>query len=354
MIKVSLIIPVYNAEKFLSDTLECVQKQSLKEIEVLLIDDGSRDKSGEICDEFAKRDSRFRVFHQENSGMCAARNFAMSIAKGEYISFADNDDLFLKDFLKDNYELAKQYDADVVKFSRKGIYINDNNETIGETTRLLENRVLDKQTVLKEYFELSIKGILSAVWDGIYRRQMIEDNKLKFHEQFRYGSEDTLFNREMVFHINKLVLNDQCYYFHLIRSSYSASAKFNDKALDKYKQACALEYKIWQQLGINNLSDGKKEQGVAKEYLIPILFMLCDSNCKYSYRKKREYLEEIHNSTGFSFNITKEKYKNIFRLNKKRGIIIRLFDMKWYWIVLFIAARYKKLIHKRLTKGVVV
>ena len=100
MIQVSMIIPVYNAEKFLETMLETVVNQTLRDIEIILIDDGSQDRSGEICDSYAERDERIRVIHQENAGMCAARNLAMSMAEGEYIAFADNDDVMELDLLE--------------------------------------------------------------------------------------------------------------------------------------------------------------------------------------------------------------------------------------------------------------
>jgi len=354
MIKVSLIIPVYNAEKYLAETFDCVCAQSLQEIEVIIINDGSKDRSGEICDQFAEKDARFKVFHQENKGMCASRNFALSIATGEYIGFADNDDIFDKDFLKDNYELAKRYGADMVKFGRKGIYINERNEKIGEETRQYKKGILNHQQIVEDYYELQLKGVFSAVWDGLYRGELLRTNRLKFHEEFRYGCEDTLFNREMVPYLEKLVLNNKCYYYHLIRQHYSASAKFNDKALDKYRQACALEYKVWEELGINNLSDGKKEQGIAKEYLIPVLFMLCDSNCKYSFKEKKAYLNRVYDSCGFNMNLTKQKKQNLMKLNKKRAVMICLFDKKRFRVLLCVAAWYKKVINRKLAKGVIV
>lgn len=352
MIKVSLIIPVYNAEAYLTETLNCVCEQSLQEIEVILVDDGSNDKSGEICDQFVQKDSRFQVFHQDNKGMCASRNFAMTIARGEYIGFADNDDVFEKDFLKDNYELASENAADAVKFGRKCVYVNELNQVVGEETRQFGKRILDHQQIIKDYYKLQQKGILSGVWDGLYKKELIIDNQVRFHEDFRYGCEDKLFNREMVPFMKKLVLNDKCYYSHIIRQNYSASAQFNDTALDRHRKACAIEAGIWEKLHINNWGDGQREQGIANEYLIPALFMLCDKNCNYSFKKKKIYLDKMYNTRGFDMRLSRKKMRNIWKLNKRRAIVIYLFYKKNYRSLLFTAAQYKKVINRRLNKSV--
>ena len=125
-----MIIPVYNAENFLKTMLETVVNQTLREIEIILINDGSKDRSGEICDDYAKKDARIRVVHQENAGMCAARNLTMDMAVGEYIAFADNDDVMELNLLEKAYGAAKEYDADVVKFGRKSDFLDEKGKVI--------------------------------------------------------------------------------------------------------------------------------------------------------------------------------------------------------------------------------
>ena len=117
-IKISVIMPVYNSEKYLSATIESVLKQSLTEFELLLVDDGSKDNSGKICDQYAEKDNRVKVFHKQNGGICSARNKGLEEAEGEYIAFCDNDDLYLEGLLEDSYRLAKKNNADVVRYSR--------------------------------------------------------------------------------------------------------------------------------------------------------------------------------------------------------------------------------------------
>ena len=117
---ISVIIPVYNVEKYLEECLDSVLRQSYQDFEVLLIDDGSKDGSGKICDAYASKDSRFSVIHKENGGVSSARNLGLKKAKGEYIAFVDSDDIIADDYLEKLYQGILVGDADVClcKYSR--------------------------------------------------------------------------------------------------------------------------------------------------------------------------------------------------------------------------------------------
>ena len=114
MAKVSIIVPVYKVEKYIGQCVESIQKQSFSDIEVILVDDGSPDKSGNICDEYAKNDTRIKVIHKKNGGVSAARNDGLKIATGEYVIFADSDDYLPKTAIEELYNTVVKYKADVV------------------------------------------------------------------------------------------------------------------------------------------------------------------------------------------------------------------------------------------------
>ena len=100
MTRISVIVPVYNADLYIKDCIESILRQSFRDFELILVDDGSLDRSGEICDAYEKKDSRIRVIHQTNQGQAAARNHAIKIAKGEWVCFVDSDDLIHPNMLK--------------------------------------------------------------------------------------------------------------------------------------------------------------------------------------------------------------------------------------------------------------
>ena len=121
MVKISVIMPVYNSEEYLEWAAESVLKQNLKEIELIMVDDGSKDKSGQICDILKAKDDRVKVIHQKNQGISAARNNGMKAAQGEYIAFIDNDDAYVEGFLDKIYEYAKENDANILKYGYRVI-----------------------------------------------------------------------------------------------------------------------------------------------------------------------------------------------------------------------------------------
>lgn len=120
-IKVSVIMPVYNSGEYLQTAVDSILSQSLKDIELILVDDGSTDGSSEKCEECAKKDKRVVVIHQRNGGICNARNAALKIARGEYIGFSDHDDEYLPGLLEDNYKLCITQNLDFVKFCKNGM-----------------------------------------------------------------------------------------------------------------------------------------------------------------------------------------------------------------------------------------
>jgi len=114
--KISVIVPVYNVEPYLKRCLDSIINQSMKEIEILVIDDGSTDKSGEICNEYAKIDDRIKVTHQKNSGLSHTRNFGLDQAQGKYVMFVDSDDYVEENFCQIPYEIAEKNCVDIVMF----------------------------------------------------------------------------------------------------------------------------------------------------------------------------------------------------------------------------------------------
>ena len=114
MVKVSVVVPVYNSEKFLKDTLDSICNQTLKEIEIILVDDGSTDDSGKICDAYKQKDARIKVIHKVNEGVSAARNDGVKLVKGKYFYYADSDDLLMKNQLEKMYKVAEETEADLV------------------------------------------------------------------------------------------------------------------------------------------------------------------------------------------------------------------------------------------------
>lgn len=172
--KVSIIIPVYNTpEILLINCLESAKNQTLKDIEIICIDDGSTDGSGKILDEYAKADPRFVVVHQENSGCAVARNRGMALAKGEYIQFLDSDDEIFRTMSEKCYSKAKEFDADIVRCG-------------SNFCRLKDNVIRGQDQNLDCAYSL-------VIWNGIWKTKFLKDNNLRFDES-AFSRTDTSFS----------------------------------------------------------------------------------------------------------------------------------------------------------------
>lgn len=174
---VSVVVPVYNSEKFLARCISSILKQSYSELELLLIDDGSTDSGGKICDEFAASDSRVYVIHKNNEGVSIARNVGIEMSRGEYISFVDSDDWIEVDFLKEMLSSAIEHDSDIVVGSYKTVW---NYKTIYHKLKTTNINTNLKYIIQGDFF----------VWQNLYKADFI--CKYKFCKNISYG-EDYIF-----------------------------------------------------------------------------------------------------------------------------------------------------------------
>ena len=216
---VSYIVPVYNVEIYINDCVESIINQKYKNIEIILIDDGSTDNSGKIIDALAEKDKRIKVIHKKNGGVSSARNTGLDNAQGEYILFVDGDDYleldytdyFLTLIAKNNYDIA---------YSRKCFNLVDTkansvtSEYEASSDEVIEGIYIGKYGV--------------AVWNKIYRRSFLEKYSIRFNEDIWYG-EGMLFNITCLTHTDKVNIGDKMVY-HQVFNPKSAMRKFNMKS----------------------------------------------------------------------------------------------------------------------------
>lgn len=187
MDKISIVIPVYNVEKYLKEALESIINQTYKNLEILLVDDGSKDSSGIICDEYAEKDNRVKVFHQENKGLSGARNTALSNATGKYIMFIDSDDTFELNACEKMYNAIEKHKADFVIGNY--IYI-DEDGTKWNKAVFSEEKYDEFKLSIKDY-EKSFYIMNSGVWNKIFRKSFLDNLQIKFEEGL--PAEDAIF-----------------------------------------------------------------------------------------------------------------------------------------------------------------
>lgn len=181
--KISIIVPVYKAENYLHRCVDSLLAQTFSDFEVLLIDDGSPDRSGEICDEYAKKDNRIRVFHKENGGVSSARQCGIDNAEGEYTIHADPDDWVEATMLEELYAKAKEEDADMV-ICDYWLEYRDNNIRKNLNVFNTDNEVLISRLVRG--------NLLGILWNKLIRRDFINDNNISFVDGLNF-CEDWIF-----------------------------------------------------------------------------------------------------------------------------------------------------------------
>ena len=227
---ISIIVPVYKVEKYLARCFKSIVNQTYKEWELLLIDDGSPDGSGKLCDEYAKKDSRVRVFHKGNGGVSSARNRGIEEANGEWITFIDADDYIAPETL----EKCSHFfgNTDMVRFSMRFIYSNDGQQYSDVVLPSISKEGYLSMIVARE----TIMGVCG----GFYRRKMFVDNNILFDESLVSG-EDWVVLVQLVMRSNKIhFISAPLYYYNKINES-SCTSSFSFKR--SYSTLLAL-YKI--------------------------------------------------------------------------------------------------------------
>lgn len=221
--KLSVIVPVYNTSKYLDRCISSILNQSFNDFELLLIDDGSTDNSGEICDEYAKKDSRIKVVHKHNEGLGLTRNCGLSLAAGKYVYIADSDDYMHTDMFRIMVEYAEKYSADCVSCGYYRAYDDGRLVKFSDTEEVMVcNESGIKETIMKRLLAAENKGIdkfSQSVWTKLYLRSSLAENNMLFKSERQYLSEDFLFNYEYFSLVSTVVCIPDCLYYYADNSS---------------------------------------------------------------------------------------------------------------------------------------
>ena len=209
---ISVIVPVYGVEKYLPKCIESLVKQTFKDIEVILVDDGSLDSCGKICDMYAEKYEQLVVIHQVNQGVSVARNAGLKIAKGEYIGFVDPDDWVAPEMYESMYGVMEETDADLVIC---GYDYYDEQEQVDENRRYIikENEIITQKEVMYRFSDMP-PSIRHGVCNKIFKKNLLHEQKFK---EGLHSSEDVLFLNEYVQKIKNAVIVHQPYYKNLVR-----------------------------------------------------------------------------------------------------------------------------------------
>lgn len=221
---ISVIVPCYMVEKYLSLCIESIMAQTYKNLEIILVDDGSPDKSGDICEAFAKKDKRLRVIHKKNGGLSDARNVAIDIVKGEFITFVDSDDYIANDYVESLYKLIVENDAQM-SITRCIPFI-EGTRPVGERT-FGKSKVFNVNDALVDLFYQ--RDFDNAAWAKMYHYSLFESG-IRYPKGWLY--EDLATTYKLMMLCNKVVFNNYKNYYYLLRQDSIEGSSFKPQ---KYK-----------------------------------------------------------------------------------------------------------------------
>ena len=238
MIDISIIVPVYKVEKYLNRCINSLINQTMKNIEIILIDDGSPDNCPFLCDQWKNKDARIKVVHKKNGGLSSARNTGIEVASGKYIGFVDSDDEIEHDMYEKMYKVCEKYNVDfaMCDYQRK----LRNGQTYLKTLNI-DGGYYSKEKIIKDIFPSLIMsssieyGPILSVWHCLYNSNFLRKNNLKFDEEVKW-SEDNIFSAFAGYYANSFyyLKNEGLYYYHQNENSITTS--YRHGAWDVYKK----------------------------------------------------------------------------------------------------------------------
>ncbi len=358
--KISVILPVYNVEKYLDRCMRSIIGQTMdkRDFEVILVDDGAKDSSPEICDKYSRENDNFIVIHQENAGAAAARNAGLKRAQGEYVVFVDPDDYIETDYLETAYNLAKENKADIALFDA---YRDDAVTTLWGhakkpfATSEAKDKLSMQCQILYPYMSATVGNMqfekdipLSAPWDKCYRRQFLAENDLEFPSHLKV-LDDMSFNFVAFGKAKKIAYTPKALYHYCIEpGSITNSYKENRPELDKQ----VFEYlkheidsagsnaaggnEAYDKNGssIRNGSSGRNtESDLMQAYYARIIksFAICCRLCFFNKKNPRKTSEKYKQVRGY---MTSEPYKEAFGK-------VKLSNIEWKLIAVVVAGKMR-------------
>lgn len=330
---VSIIMPVYNCERFLSESIESVISQSYKNWELLIVDDGSKDKSVSIIESYARKDSRIRLLKNETEehGPGIARNHGIERISGKYTYFIDADDWIEKELLQDTVSLAEKTDADIVPFGF----------VIEESGKQIKKPLVPCGNFEFQDFKKIANEITRGTWSECH--ELIKSNLLKDvrHNKYRTG-EDICFQMDLLCNVRKVCGIDREYYhYRVVKDSISHTDKWDDIFMETNITVWEKERKFLEYCGLDEESQIMKNTAI--ERYTGCLYWLCDKKCPLSLKEKHRQIRYIANMIEIN------KYKNKFICTSYSGmrkIVKLLVKYNLEMVIIIIGTIYFKMFVK--------
>lgn len=336
---ISIIIPVYNVEKYLTECLESVIKQTYKNIEIICINDGSTDGSLKILNIYAQNDNRIKIIDMKNGGLSSARNAGIKAVTGEYIMFVDSDDWIDIKTCEHAINIITDYHVDIVMWSYTREYENNSIPKKIFDKDILFNEIETKNKIYRRFFGLydfelahpENADAIVTVWGKLYKTSLIIDNNIEFVDTREIGScEDALFNIYMFKYIKNVYYSNR-YYYHYRKNNVSFTTNYKNDLYLKWKNLYDLMERYIKE---NNLGDSFHKSLLNRKALSMIGLGLNINNSNLSFFNKRDELKKIADDSKIRYAIDQLNlkyfpihWKVFFFLIKKRnytGVLLLL------------------------------
>lgn len=283
---ISIIVPIYNIENYLKACIESIINQSYRNLQIILVDDGSVDRSGEICDMYAVDDSRICVIHKENGGLVSARKAGISRAIGKYVGFVDGDDYIKKNMYQKLYDVAKKYQAEVVHSG----YYSGNENKIYFTSEVIKRytSIHDKGNLLLQLFSLNTNAEMGAnIWSNLFEREFLVKYYKKVPEGQGYG-EDLITMCYCVINTDNFIsIPDAFYYYRKRKNSISQSIS-QQRLLEYYTL-----YDILEEILLDSNFKDSGLRALKKRFSILAMQLLAEMNHYYIPKYKYSDIESL-------------------------------------------------------------
>lgn len=336
--KVSIIVPVYNVEQYLDRCVQSLLNQTLKDIEIILVDDGSPDNCPAMCDEYARMYDNIKVVHKENAGLGMACNTGIEVTTGDYIAFIDSDDWVDVEMYEEMYHEAISKKADMVftgirKVSREGVSVDLSLNSGGleifvdkEIEQFGLNMIANKPMIAAE------RDVLMSAKVVLYKRSLVIHNNIRFESERKYMSEDLLFNLDCLSHANRIVYLKKIFYNYF----HNGSSLSNTVRVDRYAKSVSLYNEMLNRYDFTDKGEFKLR--VKRLFIGYVRLSLSDiviSRISYGLKRKlvheiccEKLLSIIMENYPINESPISHKCLNYFIRYKQTGMLILIFNIR--------------------------
>lgn len=298
-ILISIIVPIYNVELYLRKCINSIRNQTYKNIEIILVDDGSPDNCGKICDEYKQKDNRIKVIHKKNGGLSEARNYGIEIATGDYILFVDSDDYIANNMCQILLKKAEKYKADIINCSFKEVFEDETYQLSKQLINTKEQVFSNLEMIESYFFDITINT--NVVWNKLYARKLFfGEHKIRFPVGKLHEDNYTVY--KLYYYANKVVVIDDVLYYYLRRSDSITGNPSDKNVIDK------LEAGIDEFAFANDINDQVLKSMVFAHSLNSYMGLINDTSIDIKNVNIRNKLQEYKLCILNNANISKNSY----------------------------------------------